>query len=82
MAAEFIPLLDVETHSSWIDIGSGTGRLSREFVDQAEPQVVIGIDSSGVFTETARTSRRRDTAQYGVGDDRSLPLPTVGSMPQ
>lgn len=75
VAAEFVPLLNVDTHSSWIDIGSGTGRLSRVIVDQAEPEVVIGIDSSAVFTEAARHSADDDTVQYVVGDGQSLPIP-------
>ncbi len=74
VAREFIPWLDVPPGGRWFDVGCGAGALTQAILDLAEPDSVLGIDSSERYV--AHTSAQVDDprARFAVGDARSLPV--------
>ena len=59
----------------WIDIGCGTGALSRLLVDRCAPAEVHGIDPSAAQLAFARTRPASHLAQFHQGDAMALPFP-------
>src|SRR6478735_5096126 len=49
VAREFVDWLDVAPGRRWLDIGCGTGALSRTILERAAPQALMGIDPSEGF---------------------------------
>jgi len=72
VAREFVQWLGVSPRCKWLDVGCGTGALSRTIVDLSDPAEVHGIDSAqGLISfEQERTHDRRVT--FAVGDAESL----------
>ncbi len=72
VAREFVQWLAASPKSKWLDVGCGTGALSRTIVELVDPAEVHGIDSAQGFISFAqeRTSDRRVT--FAVGDAESL----------
>jgi SAM-dependent methyltransferase len=54
VAREFLDWLAVPSGSRWLDVGCGTGMLTRAILEQAAPREVVGIDPSGGFLAYAR----------------------------
>lgn len=76
VAEIFLPWLDVAPRSRWLDVGCGTGRLTRAILGHALPAVVVGIDSSTGFAGTARDLSGDDRVHFLVGDGQALPIAT------
>jgi SAM-dependent methyltransferase len=73
VAAEFVDWLALPDDLSWLDVGCGTGALSRAIDAAAAPRLVHGIDPSNGFIEGAR--RLAGTrAQFSLGDALDLPV--------
>ena len=74
VAAELLAWLAVPPGARWLDVGSGTGALSRTILDRAAPEAVTGLDASAGFVQhaTARVVDRR--ASFRVGDAQALPF--------
>jgi SAM-dependent methyltransferase len=76
VAPELLASLAVAPGRRWLDVGSGTGVLTRAILANAAPSFVIGIDPSEPFVEHARAaitdprvSFRLGTAtETGIGD--------------
>src|SRR6478672_9711538 len=73
VAREFVDWLDVAPGRRWLDIGCGTGALSRTILERAAPQVLMGIDPSEGFIAHARSAVIDPRAGFGVGDAQSVP---------
>jgi SAM-dependent methyltransferase len=75
VAPGFLGLLGVEPGKRWLDVGCGTGVLTRAILADADPASVIGIDPSAPFVEHARaaTVDPRATFRLGTAADTSLP---------
>ena len=75
VAREFVEWLALPNDLRWLDVGCGTGALSRAIAAAAAPSSVHGIDSSDGFVEGAR--QRADTGgvqRFSVGDALDLPV--------
>lgn len=69
----FLRWLDPAKGLNWLDVGCGTGELSRTIVSNTAPNIVIGVDRSEAYVERAR--RKRDQGiEYRIGDAQSLPF--------
>ena len=66
VAREFLPWLEVPPHSSWLDVGCGTGSLSSAILRMTEPARVFGVDPSPAFVEHARDAIQG--AEFAVGE--------------
>ena len=56
VAPELIARLAVARGRRWLDVGSGTGVLTRAILASAAPSAVIGVDPSEPFVEHARAT--------------------------
>lgn len=74
VAPEFLSWLAVPPNRRWLDIGCGTGTLSREILGGARPAAVYSIDRSPAYAAFARHDLRDGRAGFAVGDVRAIPL--------
>jgi len=58
-----------------LDVGCGTGAITRELAKHQRVTEVIGIDPSRIFVEKARSITQNENTTYLVGDGKSLPFP-------
>jgi SAM-dependent methyltransferase len=74
VAAEFLAWLAVPPGAAWLDVGCGTGMLTRRILEQAAPASVLGVDSSAGFIDYARSQVPDPRAEFRTGDARALPV--------
>lgn len=74
VAEQFVARLDLPPGLRWLDVGCGTGALTRVIADRAVPSNLAGVDPSAEFVELA-SSRLGDDADLRVGDGEELPFP-------
>ncbi|HEY2980356.1 MAG TPA: class I SAM-dependent methyltransferase [Anaerolineales bacterium] len=74
VAQEFVAWLRVPAGRSWLDVGCGTGGLSRAILEFANPSAVKGIDRSDSYVAFAREAIRDPRASFEVGDAQALPV--------
>lgn len=67
VAVEFLQWLSVPAGSSWLDVGCGTGMLSRTILGSADPVKVRGIDQAAGFVSFAENRTRDPRAAFEVG---------------
>ena len=67
VAPVFLDWLDVPPGAEWLDVGCGTGVLTRAILGQREPRSVVGVDPSDAFLEHARTSTADPRARFETG---------------
>ena len=73
VATAFVRWLDVPAGKRWLDVGCGTGALTRTLLDEADPAAVLGVDPSDGFLEQARAQVTDPRAEFRTGDARALP---------
>ncbi|HEY7346851.1 MAG TPA: methyltransferase domain-containing protein [Ktedonobacterales bacterium] len=73
VAREFLSWLAVPPGKRWLDVGCGTGALSKTILDYAAPSAVMGIDPSEGYIAFARQQALDGRISFEVGDARSLP---------
>lgn len=74
VAARFIDWLAVGKGARWLDIGCGTGALVEMILNRAEPEQVIGVDSSEAFLHFATRRLHDPRFEPRNGDARALPI--------
>jgi SAM-dependent methyltransferase len=74
VAREFLGWLAVPAGGRWLDVGCGTGALSRTILDLVEPASVLGVDPSEGYVAHARERIADPRARFEVGDARALPV--------
>jgi SAM-dependent methyltransferase len=77
VAGEFIEWLAVPPASRWLDVGCGTGALTRTILERAAPRAVTGVDTAEGFLSAARARIRDDRAAFQPGDAQDLPVETA-----
>jgi len=73
-ALEFVRWLDREPGLSWLDVGCGTGALSRAVLGHAAPRMLLAIDRSPAYARAARERLAHERARFAVGDAQALPV--------
>jgi SAM-dependent methyltransferase len=73
MAARFIAWLVPERQQRWLDVGCGTGALTRAILEQAAPSSIWGIDAEPEYIRQARYALRDERCRFLVGQAESLP---------
>ena len=73
VAREFLDWLNVPTNASWLDVGCGTGELTKAILETQSPSRVVGIDPSEGFIAFAREHVEDQCVEFDVGDAMSLP---------
>ena len=77
VAREFLTWLKAPENECWLDVGCGTGALSRTILEMAAPSLVQGIDPSEDYVSYAREAITDSRARFDVGDARALPYQTA-----
>jgi SAM-dependent methyltransferase len=77
VALEFLKWLQPEVDRDWLDIGCGTGALSRAILETCSPRSLIGIEPSEGFVGHARQTISDGRARFEVADAEHLPLDAV-----
>jgi len=66
VAAEFLQWIDVRAGVGWLDVGCGTGELTRVILGRCEPSAVTGVDPSRPFLARAAKSSPDRRAEFRV----------------
>ena len=74
IAEKFIDWLGLPANQRWLDVGCGTGAVTRAILERAAPAGVTGIDPSEGFITVARAQTDDARATFQVGDARALPV--------
>ena len=74
VANEFLAWLDPSPSLRWLDVGCGTGALTRAIFDNCKPARLVGVEPSEGFLADAR-GRLSGNATFHVGNAMALPLP-------
>jgi SAM-dependent methyltransferase len=77
VAQEFIAWLSVPAGKDWLDVGCGTGALTRAIVQQAAPHWVTGIDFSAAFLAQAQRELAGSRVNLQQGEAQALPVQTA-----
>ena len=75
VADEFIGWLNVLPQQRWLDVGCGTGALSRAILERASPAIVQGIDPSQSHITLASGTIHDERVAFLVGTAERLQLP-------
>lgn len=75
IAREFLTWLEPTPRLRWLDVGCGTGALTRQILGlkRSVPSEVWGIDASAVFVAHARASIRDARVRFETGVAEELP---------
>lgn len=74
VARKFIEWLAVPQGHAWLDVGCGTGALSRTILGVSSPLAVKGIDSAEGFIAYVKQTISDERASFETGDARALPV--------
>jgi ubiquinone/menaquinone biosynthesis C-methylase UbiE len=74
IAPLFLEWLAAPEHQTWLDVGCGTGALSKTILAQCGPERLISIDSSEGFLAQARASVSDPRVEFQRGDAQNLEL--------
>jgi SAM-dependent methyltransferase len=73
IAARFIAWLDLPRGGAWLDVGCGTGALTREILATANPRLVIGCDRSPAYIAFAGAHTADSRTRFVLAELSSLP---------
>ena len=74
VAHRFLSWLAIPPARSWVDVGCGTGTLTRLILETYQPKEIISIDSSSDFISHAQRAITNPSAHFKVGQAQSLDL--------
>lgn len=74
IGSSFLKFLQVKPGLEWVDVGSGTGALSRAIVDGCQPARLTGVEPSERMRRWAWQQLNDARVQFIDGDASSLPL--------
>lgn len=75
VAQRFVPWLEAPYGLDWVDVGCGTGNLTRAILELRDPVSVVGVDPSTAFLAAARAALRDSRVEFLEGAGGDLPLP-------
>ncbi len=67
VAPVFLDWLGVPAERRWVDVGCGTGMLTRAILERRRPASVVGVDPSPGFIDHARAAVKDPRAAFRVG---------------
>lgn len=74
IAQKFLSWLAIAPARSWLDVGCGTGSLTRLILESHQPKEIISIDPSNDFISHAQRSITDPSVHFKVGLAQSLEL--------
>ena len=79
VARELLAWLAVPAGREWLDLGCGTGALSRTILLHASPARLTGVDPSEGLLASARPQITDPRVEFRHGEARRYPRPTAYS---
>jgi ubiquinone/menaquinone biosynthesis C-methylase UbiE len=76
IAKKFLDWLSVPNESIWLDIGCGTGTLTKLILEKCKPKEIIAIDQSGDFISYSQNLINNPNVKFKVGLAESLEVET------
>ena len=73
VAERFVAWLEMRYGAEWLDVGCGTGVLTRTILELADPRTIVGVDPSPRFLSSAKTATRDSRATFLEGEAEELP---------
>jgi SAM-dependent methyltransferase len=73
VAERFVAWLEPQADATWIDVGCGSGALTRTILRSAQPSRVLGVDPSADFVGHARSTIDDERSEFVVGNGLALP---------
>ena len=74
VAQRFLSWLAIHPARTWLDVGCGTGSLTKLILESYQPKEIISIDSSSDFITHAQRSITSPSVHFRVGLAQSLDL--------
>jgi SAM-dependent methyltransferase len=74
IAREFVVCVEAASGGKWLDVGCGTGALSENILQHAQPVELLGIDRSADYVSFARKHVTDARAKFEAGDATALPV--------
>jgi ubiquinone/menaquinone biosynthesis C-methylase UbiE len=74
VAGKFLAWLDIFPGSSWLDVGCGTGAITKLILETSQPKKVVSIDSSPDFIFQVQQLITNPVASFQVGTAEALEL--------
>lgn len=72
IAQQFLSWLAIPYARSWLDVGCGTGSLTKLILERHQPKEIISIDSSRDFVSHAQRAITNPSVRFNVGLAQSL----------
>jgi SAM-dependent methyltransferase len=73
VAPKFLEWVALPSGLRWLDVGCGTGALTRAIIDHSAPMRVVGVEPSEGFLAAARAQITSDVAEFRLGGGEQLP---------
>ena len=73
LALEFLAWLDAQPGADWLEIGCGTGSLTRAILERAQPRSVTACDRSADFIRYCAENLSQDNLRWVAAPAESLP---------
>jgi SAM-dependent methyltransferase len=77
VARDFLGWLGQPGGAQWLDVGCGTGALTKTILAVCAPRAVTGIDPSAGFVDFATARVRDKRARFHVANAQALPMGTA-----
>lgn len=74
VARDFVAWLAVSPGSTWLDVGCGTGGLTRIILETGHPSAVLGVDPSEYYVAYASEQLTDPRVSFRVGRAQALPV--------
>jgi len=74
VSEEFLTWFDAPSDQSWLDVGCGTGNLTRGILYTCQPKNIVSIDSSLAFIHHAKKSITNPLVNFSVCSAQNLSL--------
>jgi ubiquinone/menaquinone biosynthesis C-methylase UbiE len=74
LSARFVEFTGISNGDCILDVGCGTGSLTRVLLESARVKSIVGVDLADIYLESARQTIRDPRATFKTGDATSLPF--------
>jgi SAM-dependent methyltransferase len=74
LSGRFVEFAGISDGERVLDVGCGTGSLTRVLLDSANVESIVGVDLADVYLESARQKIRDPRVDFKIGDATSLPF--------
>src|SRR5258705_4627815 len=74
LSPRFVEFAGISDGERILDVGCGTGSLTRVLLESADVKTIVGVDLADVYLESARQTIRDPRVDFKTGDAASLPF--------